>query len=103
MDTRFMRKETQRKRNKDGTERVYETWVERKSVPVEPLLPYIESAIRMGTSCRKLEERCQVYDTQIYRWLTGATKRSNIDTIDKVCIELGYSLSAIYGDTDELT
>lgn len=76
-------------------------WRTRTNIPVEPILPIIETALKMNAgSDEQFFDRIGVDRMRVWRWFNGQYKTAHIDLIDKICLELGYSLTAIY-DTEE--
>lgn len=90
----FWRKEVTRK---DGKE--YVGWVTRKQIDVKPVLPLIESALRRNTESQAtLLQRIGIDAPKWSRWQSGEASTCDIDTLDKLCLELGYSITVVYDE-----
>jgi len=100
-DPRFYTRYVGRYKRKDGN--VTETIQYRptKSIPIEPVLPLIEAALRMGSTHDILADRLGIPENQLWRWRTTPKLRADYNLVDEVCLELGYSLTEVYGDPDE--
>lgn len=95
----FWRKETKKRTLQDGTEREYVAYKTRSQIDVAPVVPLVESALKTNEESQDaMLQRLGIDASKWSRWQSGEYTTCNIDTLDKLCIELGYSLTAVYDE-----